>query len=112
MQFYLLLALSGVISGSTVLAQQTPPNVVTGYHAPGCTGPDTFTYTATTSMTCTPVADPGSRSVNVPPGVRCAFYAGPGCSGAPQLVGAPACVAITLPTLQSFVCIQYQGNVN
>ena len=119
MQFYLPLVLSGIISGSTVLAQAAPvaqeaavANEVTGYASPGCTESTTFTYTATDTFKCIESTTPGTKSVNVPQGVRCSLFASTGCSGSAQLIGAPACVELTIPDVKSFACILYNGPVN
>ena len=105
MQFYLLLILSGVISGSTVLAQE-----VIGYASPGCTGSTTFTYTATTRFKCNEATNPGTMSVNLPQNVRCGVYEGPECTGNPQLIYVPGCVTVQFPTVGSYACIHSEGS--
>ena len=100
MQFYLLLALSGVISGSTVLAQ-----VVTGYPAAGCSGTSTFTYTVTTTPTCTDTTASDTKSVNLPAGVGCELFADRGCQGASQPIGDEGCKPVTLSSVGSYACI-------
>ena len=100
MQFYLLLALSGVISGSTVLAQ-----VATGYAAAGCSGATTFTYTVTATPTCTDTTASDTKSVDLPAGARCALYESSGCAGTPELLDTPGCAAVELPSVGSFACV-------
>jgi len=109
MQFYLLLALSGVISGSTVLAQE-----VIGYAVPGCTGATTFTYTATTTTTCSNL-DPNSPitgAIELPQGVQCNFYASPGCTEMIQAAIRPGCGAADFPRTGSYECFVNQGDGN
>jgi len=103
MQFYLLLALSGVISGNAVLAQGA-----IGYAAPQCSGLTTFTYTPSTLPTCSDITSPGTKSVNLPQGVLCVLYESPGCAGSAQNLDNPSCIAVELSRVGSYSCIADQ----
>jgi len=98
MQFYLLLALSGIISGSAVLAKE-----FTGHIDPGCFGPTTFTFTVTSTASCTRTTRPDTRSVKLPEGAQCVLYAGPDCKGPPTLINNPGCTAV--PSVGSYACV-------
>ena len=104
MQFYLLLALSGVISGSTVLAQ-----AVTGYDIARCSGTATFTYTATCTPKCFDTTNTNTKSLYVPEGVGCALYEQTGCVGTSQNFDNPSCAAVDLQSVGSYVCVRIQG---
>jgi hypothetical protein len=110
MRFYLLL-LSGLIPGSTVLAQ-----VVTGYRAAACTGKTTFSVTPGPAPACTATCTASDyaavKSVDMPAGSRCELYDGPDCMGGYQILDAPSaptCSAVTLSVVLSLRCWSYQG---
>jgi len=98
MQSYLLLVLSGVISGSTVLAQE-----VAGYAAPGCSGSTTFTYTPTTVLKCFNTTELDTKSVKVPEGAQCGLYLHENCVKNPLIVN-PGCTEIDLESVKSYTC--------
>ena len=104
MQFYLLLVLSGVISGSTVLAQ-----TVTGYSAAGCSGDTIFTYTATCTSQCVELDNPGTLSVDLPQGVQCVLFMRPGCDEPSQPFINPGCNTVTISGVRSYFCLADEG---
>jgi hypothetical protein len=100
-------SLSGLISGSTVLAQ-----VVTGYRAAACTGNTIFSVTPACTAKCTASGSPKVMSVDMLAGSRCELYEDPDCMGRYQILDAPDapdCNAVTLPFVQSVKCYSYQG---
>jgi len=106
MQFYLLLALSGVISGSAVLAQ-----TVTVYDDNMCSGTITFVRTVTATEPCTDTTFVGTRSVSLTQGAECMLYPSLGCEGRVQLLDRVGCNPVDLSSpVRSYRCIAVDGD--
>jgi hypothetical protein len=93
MQFYLLILsdfLSGLISGSTVLAQ-----TVTGYYGHKCAGSIIFSNALLHGGVHRSTSS-GTKSVDLPRGVECELFEARGCRGPSQFLDNFGCNPITL----------------
>ena len=100
MQFYLLLVLSGVISGSTVLAEP-----VVGFETYDCSGSTLFSYTATCEHKCSDVDSWGGYSVGMPSDVQCTLYSEYSCGGVGAFYEQPGCHTISAG-VRSYDCVR------
>jgi hypothetical protein len=103
MQFYLLL-LSGLISGSTVLAQEA-----IGYDGAECTGRTILSVKPSCTLKCKNTASSDIKSMDLSQNVDCLLFEDPDCTGLARFINNLACSPVTLKSVGSFRCYKNLG---